>query len=40
MEDFINRKIETQTLEDNLKSDCKVGVVFSHEGIGKSCCLC
>lgn len=37
MEDFINRKIETQTLEDNLKSDCKVGVVFSHEGIGKSC---
>lgn len=37
MEEFINRKIETQNLEDSLKSDCKVSVIFSYEGIGKSC---
>lgn len=37
MEEFINREIETHKLEDIVQSDCKVSIIFSHEGIGKSC---
>ena len=37
MEEFVNRKSETQKLDKMIKSDCKVSVIFSHEGIGKSC---
>ena len=37
MKEFVNRREETDKLNDIVNSDFKVSVVYSHEGIGKSC---
>lgn len=37
MEEFINRKAETDKLWQAVKSNYNVSIIFSHDGIGKSC---
>lgn len=37
MKDFINRENETYKLGTTIESDYKVSIIFSYEGIGKSC---
>ena len=37
MKNFVNRKEETFKLKQIIDDNLNVGIIFSHEGIGKSC---